>query len=262
MKSSNSDTPPRTSSSSQEEENVEELVNFNQIRSSFLPFNKLVKSIKSQIQLQHLVLLKKTPFWKIFKTIFDEKIATESFRKSNATICTIISSFDIETNKFRIGGRLLDIEEEQIETIFGLECGEEVFSISQKNRQETAFVKRYFGKGKKLTKVLIEKAIKKAINGKQTRDQKDFVKLLCLHICCTLLFPNKGSKLAWFFVNYVEKFEKIGTFNWAKAVKAFLLKSIQKYYASPMKVIGCVMLLPVRYKCVNCYFSFHSHLSN
>lgn len=109
----------------------------------------------------------------------------------------------------------------------------QIFPRSAQGAYHSVFVDEYFAGFDGIKKTYIYKALKKAVakvcEVKEVveKNNKDIVRLILLMLFITLLFPSARSTISWDLVKYCDELEKIEKYEWAKAVKNFLNKSIK-----------------------------------
>ncbi|KAM7460219.1 hypothetical protein LguiB_036413 [Lonicera macranthoides] len=76
-----------------------------------------------------------------------------------------------------------------------------------------------------------------------SKNIRDTVRMVCLHLYMTLLFANTGNSIGWFIVNWVGNLLTMANYNWARAIHEFLMNTLIKKEKRPSSVTGCTILL-------------------
>ncbi|KAI8532880.1 hypothetical protein RHMOL_Rhmol11G0250500 [Rhododendron molle] len=90
----------------------------------------------------HKKIMKKTPFWRIFKAIIDKKLTPALCRKSDRMIINIINAYDPATDGFKLGRKSIKLTRADIFNIFGISGGSEKVILKYGSRDSVEMVKR------------------------------------------------------------------------------------------------------------------------
>ncbi|KAI7993925.1 V-type proton ATPase subunit E [Camellia lanceoleosa] len=71
----------------------------------------------------HLAHLRTTLFWIMFEAILNNQLDHTEFRKGNDLIVRIIKSYSVREGKFVLGGRGVDVTDDDMKLLFGLQGG-------------------------------------------------------------------------------------------------------------------------------------------
>ncbi|KAM1158149.1 hypothetical protein ACFX2B_028440 [Malus domestica] len=213
---------------------------FLQYRSNMGIFAEAYKKFQNHIKPIHLELMERTPFWGLFKT-YREGIATDDAWKNDYDVIDIIETYNKNLKCFDIGGKRLTITAADIAAIFGLpDGGKTIEHGTRLSGSRMKFIKRNFGNLERLTKTAVESRMIEACKGGSKYDPKDFVRLVCIYFCVTLLFCNTNTIISWKLVSYCEDVNKMKEYAWSNATADFLDKSLAK---KSNYVTGCVAAL-------------------
>ncbi|XP_028119778.1 uncharacterized protein LOC114317267 isoform X2 [Camellia sinensis] len=190
----------------------------------------------------HLVHLRKTPFWLLFKAILENQLP--QFKKGGDMVVSIIQSYSVREGKFVIGGQSVDFTDEDVRLLFGLQCGDASLELMASPKPASDFVQRRCQGVSRITTKLVKDLLVKAAKGTTPRDYEDTVKLLCLYACVKLFFSTSGESVSWTFIRYVDNLDAMKSYNWAGAIRSSLMSSIRDFHRTPHKVTGCVIALP------------------
>ncbi|KAI8022380.1 Exocyst complex component SEC15A [Camellia lanceoleosa] len=83
---------------------------------------------------RHIRKIRKTPFAAMVDAIRAHNLIPQSFKKCDATVCRIIKTYNLEDEKFHIGGAKLPLRNNDIRLIFGLQCGKTKFGLSKRSK--------------------------------------------------------------------------------------------------------------------------------
>ncbi|GMQ05767.1 hypothetical protein CsSME_00050658 [Camellia sinensis var. sinensis] len=139
----------------------------------------------------HLVHLRKTPFWLLFKAILEDQLP--QFKKGGDMVVSIIQSYSVREEKFVIGGQSVDFTDEDVRLLFGLQCGDASLELTARPKPASDFVQRRCQGVSRITTKLVKDLLVKAAKGTTPRDYEDTVKLLCLYACVKLFFSTSGE---------------------------------------------------------------------
>ncbi|KAB2597275.1 hypothetical protein D8674_000195 [Pyrus ussuriensis x Pyrus communis] len=204
-----------------------------QYRAAFGPFLNVLNVLKLKIQEEHRDIIKGTPFWAMM------------CRKTYVDIIRIINCFIVETSEFKFGDRCEKLTGFEVEELFGLpNFGRDINLNERCSKFEEGFIKRNFKTVDRVTRQNIESAMITIVTGKTQQNREDFLCLMCLHLCITLLFCNSGSTISWNITSCCQDVRTMAGYNWAKATSDCLQKQLVKNFGKPSHVSGCVVLLP------------------
>ncbi|KAH7864155.1 hypothetical protein Vadar_026423 [Vaccinium darrowii] len=214
-----------------------------QFRSNLRPFFQLIK--EANFSTGQLEALKKTPFWLLFNAFISKKVHFSKIRKDDWFICGIIETYSREGKKFKLGNSWVALTNRDISLIFGIQSGclSMASKLSSLSKPSTPFVERNFNNDVSLTRPLLEACFRKVVKGKTQAHYEDVARVLCLHLCCTVFFPNKGNAIRWGFVRCIEDLETIKDYAWPGLIRKALISSIKSAEVSKL-VTGCALVLP------------------
>ena len=231
-----------------------------QYRCNVFGFAKSIQVYKPMLQQRNDVCnhLGKTPFWSLIKFYMDDEIiATERKKKSDMDLIKIIQCYDSKQQKFKFGDHEpRGISSEDVAQIFGLNNqGVELPNTdkSTKNMKDS-FVKTYFANQKIVKKKDIFEAYQKSIQDEPPAGAKATASIICAHLLQSLLFATSGTYISWSFITICGELDQISKYNWAKGVRDYLFKMINKSKKKRKNgeesatTSGCTALILVRNK--------------
>jgi hypothetical protein len=173
-----------------------------QYRSGFGPFFNVFNGLRLSIQKEHRDIMRETPFWGLFRA-FDESLVNENTcKKSYIDIIRIIQCFDARTRDFTFCGRREKFTGFDVEELLGLpNVGCEININKRSSKDNVDFVLRNFENTERVSRQNIESAMCKLVTCNTQQEREDFVCLVCLHFCITLLFCNSGNTVSWSIVS-------------------------------------------------------------
>ncbi|KAG5557089.1 hypothetical protein RHGRI_007373 [Rhododendron griersonianum] len=210
-------------------------------RSNLQAMVNLMRDLK--LQEHHLILLRKTPFWLLIDALKKKKLSNDNCTKFDKVALKIIKSYDHEGKTFKIGGRRVNIQANDVALIFGIVSGEEPITIQYQKRNEVQLLARRSLTTKGMTTKIVGNLIGSIIENDDEESIKDVVRLVCLYLCGTLFFSGRGIQISWSFVQLMEDLPAMSNYNWSQAILDNLRKSVEAYPTKPKNVAGCVMLL-------------------
>ncbi|KAI8533492.1 hypothetical protein RHMOL_Rhmol10G0015300 [Rhododendron molle] len=199
-----------------------------------------------QLQEHHLKLLRRTPFWLLIDALRKQRLSNDNCMKFDKVALKIIKSYDHEAKTFKIGGRGVKIQANDIALIFGIVSGEEPIPITnqyQKRNEVQLLIRRNLTETKGMTTKIVANLIESIIENDDKQAIKDVVRLVCLYLCGTLFFSGGGIQISWSFVQLMEDLPAMSNYNWSQAILDNLMKSVEACATKPKDVAGCVMLL-------------------
>lgn len=196
-----------------------------------MSFSKLLTNLdaaKKGFGLRHDNLMRITPFWGLYSANKGKLVSDKLYSKSDRLLAKLIGRYNTEVDVFRIGGRVVKFTAGHVSRILGLPCEGEKLSIHTHQQLEHPFGKRFFAGRCQLFLAKISSTLKEVIMNEDEKDIRYTVSLICLHLCTSLLFANTGSSIKWYIVNIVGDIEKMANYNWASAVRDWLVDDIAK----------------------------------
>ncbi|KAM7465736.1 hypothetical protein LguiB_013298 [Lonicera macranthoides] len=227
-------------------ENVRQIIigKKDQYRSSLVAFLKMLPELKSNgFGQHHEDLLKKTPFWTLYKSYNDGLVTEALYSESDRVLMKLIRCFDKEEKAFRIGGRIIEFTPMHVSHLLGLPNDGIQLKLHTKEGMKAEYGKRYFAGLRQLDLTHVKHALKLAVRGKSEENISDTVRLICLYLCTTLLFANIGNSIAWFIHNWMDDLEKMNGYNWSQVVHEWLIDDMIKKEDRPSSVTGCAIVL-------------------
>ena len=174
--------------------------------------------------------LEKTPFWSLIKLYMDHFLVVT--KKKN--------KFDTDwEQKFKFRDRdARGITPDDVAIIFGLNNdGVELPNTdkSSKSGKEDKFIEKYFHNVERVKQKHILQAYKKSLIYWALEGVRDTASIVCAHLIQSLLFANFGSYITWSFLQICARLDEISKYNWAKGVREYLLKMIDKLQTKKRK---------------------------
>ncbi|CAN6542256.1 unnamed protein product [Malus baccata var. baccata] len=195
-----------------------------QYRCNVFGFANAMQLYRPMLQQRQDVInhLAETPFWSLIKFYMDDEIvATDRKKKSDMDLIKIIQCYDSKQQRFKFGDHEPKaITSEDVVEIFGLNNqGVELPNTdkSTKNMKDS-FLKK---------KDIVE-AYQKSVQDKTPEGAKATASIICVHLLQSLLFATSGTYIAWSFITICGALDQISKYNWAKGVRDYLFKRINK----------------------------------
>ena len=194
----------------------------------------------------HIMYLKKTPFWKLFEAMLQSKIDQRKCRKFEESVLMVIRSYEKNSSAFRLGSKLVTFTRNDVQFIFGIECGVKEIDISCGSAASMEFVKRRdISPAQRLTSRNINFFIDKLLPSDKDEDVRDVVRLLCMHLFLSLFFSTSGTAVGWGYLKLMEDLEGMKEYDWAELITVAVMGSIHNHHKNPQKITGCVIALLV-----------------
>ncbi|CAL5428078.1 unnamed protein product [Camellia sinensis] len=165
------------------------------------------------------------------------------FRKGDDLIVRILRSYSVREGKFVLGGRAVDLTDEDMKLLFGLQGGNAFLDLTPRPRPASDFVQRKCPGTSRITAKLVKDLLMEASVGDTPNDHEDTAKFICLYVCGKLLFATSGETISWNLIRYVDNFDAMKLYDWGAAVRNMLMCSVRDFHRTPEKVTGCVVAL-------------------
>ncbi|KAM1137492.1 hypothetical protein FF1_035448 [Malus domestica] len=206
-----------------------------QYRCNMMGFADAMQLYKPTIQQRQDICdeLAKTPFWSLLKVYMDDiLITTDRKKKSGMDLIKIMQCYNSKEQKIKFGdNEAKGITNDDVVQIFGLNNrGVELPNTdkSTKHGKEDPFVDKYFKHAKVVKRKQLIEAYEKSLLDQSPQGAKDTTSIICAHLIQSLLFANSGTYITWSFLKICGELDEINKYNWAKGVKDYLLKMINK----------------------------------
>jgi hypothetical protein len=221
--------------------------------------------------------MKDTPFGALFMAFYNGDFSDDESKgyKSNVAVLRIVDAYDRDSKTFSIGGKKIQITNEDVALTFGLPLvGDDIIGnkICTEKNQKSGFLNFYFKGIKNITKVSIEDALEELlvqkrrrnvsdvtndeqfeqqmtmddiVKAKQNLTSQDFVSLIILYMAATLLFPGNKCTVPWYLVEQIVNIQTMKRINWAEAVKQKLIESLENFKVVTSELSGCTLQILV-----------------
>ncbi|KAM1097205.1 hypothetical protein ACFX19_014888 [Malus domestica] len=205
-----------------------------QYRCNVFGFANAMQLYRPMLQQRQDVInhLAETPFWSLIKFYMDDEIvATDRKKKSDKDLIKIIQCYDSKQQQFKFEDHEPKaITSEDVVEIFGLNNQEVELPNTDKSTKNMKdnFVKAYFAKQKIVKKKDIVEAYQKSVQDKTPEGAKAIASIICVHLLQSLLFTTSETYIAWSFITICGALDQISKYNWAKRVRDYLFKRINK----------------------------------
>ncbi|KAF7120080.1 hypothetical protein RHSIM_Rhsim13G0135500 [Rhododendron simsii] len=160
-----------------------------------------IKTLIEELNLSddHKKIMKKTPFWKIFKSIIENKLTSAHCRKSDKMIIRIINAYDLDTGGFNLGVKTIRITRDDIFSIFGITGDSVKVSFKYGSREGVEMVRRGSIKAERLSSSSLKELV------------KEYAFWLCEHTRLVKpLHPEESlSIIKWRTMDLVKAFREI-----------------------------------------------------
>ncbi|KAG5560077.1 hypothetical protein RHGRI_003387 [Rhododendron griersonianum] len=143
-------------------------------RSNLQAMVNLMRDLK--LQEHHLILLRKTPFWLLIDALKKKKLSNDNCTKFDKVALKIIKSYDHEGKAFKIGGRRVNIQTNDVALIFEIVSGEEPITNQYQKRNEVQLLARRSLTTKGMTTKIVGNLIGSIIENDDEESIKDVVR--------------------------------------------------------------------------------------
>ncbi|KAL7219437.1 hypothetical protein ACSBR2_012485 [Camellia fascicularis] len=191
----------------------------------------------------HIKQLQKTPFWVMIDAIRVNELDSKLFKKFDATVCRIIQTYNLEDEKFHIGGAKLPLPNNDIRLIFGVQCGKEKLDLTHGGKRPSDFMQRCCANVSRISSKVIKDLLSEAICGRTERDEEDVAKLVCFYICAKLFFATTGEHIGWAFVRVIDKLDTLKQYDWTATIRNTLIGLLNETHNRLERVTSCVVVL-------------------
>ncbi|XP_024172229.1 actin cytoskeleton-regulatory complex protein pan1-like [Rosa chinensis] len=225
-----------------------------QYRCNMIAFHDVLHKVYEQLNREEKMRLKaelkKTPFWNLIEA-YDKGLMTKNTTaKSDREMHRLVQCYKPALKKFKFGNKLAEISVSDVHYILGLPNQKSALTVPNpiddpKKPTDHPLVQRFFANDRRIKKARIMSCIDEQLREKAPGWIENMTKLLLLHLFITLLFASSGSTLGWSFVKCITDIETMRRYNWARAVRDYLLLCLQAATTGKARQIsGCVALIP------------------
>ncbi|KAL7226289.1 hypothetical protein ACSBR1_021411 [Camellia fascicularis] len=210
-------------------------------RSNMIGLIKLIKSIKfTQAQLG---CLRQTPFWHLLDALRNSEIDLNKCMKYDDVVVHVLQMYKASKDAFYIGEKKMNIHDNDIKLIFGVDCGTKPMDISYGAKPKTSIINKMCKNVSWLTSKWIRTLSTEALKGKKKYDNEEVARLVCMYACQKLFFSTSGETIRWGYYAHTVLLESMQEYDWAKQIRPTLTSFISQNNKKPAKVTSCVMLL-------------------
>ena len=167
-------------------------------RSNMQSMIKLMEEI--ELNEEHVKLLKKTPFWLLLDTFIHKKLKADQCLKHDEVVANIIQSYNGKF--FHIAGKQVKFTKNEVRLIFGIRDGDKEMKFTYCAKKSVPMLKRRNIALKRLTAKNVIKILNDCLK-KNTKENVENVRLICLHLCVSLFFSVGGTSVNWRYMDCV-----------------------------------------------------------
>ncbi|KAL8514788.1 hypothetical protein ACS0TY_013752 [Phlomoides rotata] len=215
---------------------------------------------------EHLVEIRRTPFWLMFKFIYqlDTTKLMRRCYKHETNIRELMLAFDHHAEKFVVGLELISLTSMDMQLIFGLIGGSKSIPLKNFEYKVAPWVKRCFRKyliydklrevleryqGKfVLYKYLIYDKLREVLERRDRTSCLDAARLTHIYLIAVVLAPNQNASIAPHLTRYLENLEETCNYDWCGYIVDMLINQIKD--TQNLKAGGCTIVLLVMLDCV------------
>ncbi|KAL7227233.1 hypothetical protein ACSBR1_022154 [Camellia fascicularis] len=210
-------------------------------KSSMTGLVKLMKRTKfTQAQLG---CLQQTPFWHVLDALRNSEIDLDKCMKYDDVVVHVLQMYKTSKDAFYIGEKKMNIHDNDIKLIFGVDCGIKLMDISYSAKPKIGIINKRCENVSRLTSKWIHTLLTEALKGKKKEDNEEVTQLVCMYACQKLFFSTSGETIGWGYYAHMVPLKSMQEYDWAKQIRTTLTSSISQNDKKPAKVTGCVMLL-------------------
>lgn len=198
--------------------------------------------------------IRKTPF-----SLFTEaaltmgSAETHMYRKSDHLISEIVKRAVARkipnADGFQFGSKIICPRRDDFELIFGVCDGSIPININNGPFDTIPFVSRHWPNRSDDSFLLVKPKIIALLNRKMKMDEtkpnvaEDVARLVHMLLLTVLFAPNNNQSVPWHLLRYIDRLDRICSYDWCGYMLEVLLDGIRK--ASSLKVPGCSVFLMV-----------------
>lgn len=206
--------------------------------------NGVIKTVQEiNLTTAHERQLRRTPFWAMINSIRKHNLSPNAYKKCDETVFRILQTYNVADEKFYIGGEGVPLRRSDIQLVFGIQCGVDQLDLAHGSRPPSDFIQRRCNIVGRISCKKIKELLDDAVQGDSRNDEEDVAKLLSLYICAKLFFTTTGESIGWAFVRVIDKLSTVQLYDWAAAIRAALIASLNEFHDRPERVTGCVVVL-------------------
>ncbi|KAL7176968.1 hypothetical protein ACSBR2_030328 [Camellia fascicularis] len=163
--------------------------------------------------------------------------------KYDDVVVHVLQMYKASKDAFYIGEKKMNIHDNDIKLIFGVDCGIKSMDISYGAKPKIDIINKRCKNVSRLTSKWIRTFLTEALKDKKKDDNEEVARLVCMYACQKLLFLTSGETIGWGYYAHVVPLESMQEYDWAKQIRTTLTSSISQNDKKLEKVTGCVMLL-------------------
>ncbi|XP_028057920.1 uncharacterized protein LOC114261803 [Camellia sinensis] len=175
----------------------------------------------------------------MINSIRKHNLSPNAYKKCDKTMFRILQTYNPEDEKFYIGGKGVPLRRSDIRLVFGIQCGVDQLDLAHRSRPPSDFIQRRCDIVGRILCKKIKELLDYALQGNSRNDEEDVAKLLSLYICAKLFFTTTGESIGWAFVRVIDKLSTIQLYDWAAAIRAALIASLNEFHNRPKRFFIC-----------------------
>ncbi|KAL7175137.1 hypothetical protein ACSBR2_028858 [Camellia fascicularis] len=153
---------------------------------------KLMKSTKfTQTQLG---CLQQTPFWHLLDALRNSEIDLDKCMKYDDVVVHVLQMYKASKDAFYIREKKMNIYDNDIKLIFGVDCGIKSMDISYGAKPKTGIINKRCKNVSRLTSKWIRTLLIEALKGKKKGDSEEVARLVCMYACQKLFSQQAVSQ--------------------------------------------------------------------
>ncbi|XP_012857591.1 PREDICTED: uncharacterized protein LOC105976874 [Erythranthe guttata] len=195
---------------------------------------------KLQLRKVHVECLKKTPFYHFVMPFVRGLITRGSVRGTQTGTVTMLFTYDKNCKAFILGGKKLIINLRECDLIFGITSGEDPVNRKRSQIYDSPLAMRKFRQYKKLRTCHLTEQLLKYIHSDKQEDVEDTVRIVIIHLLCTVFFVTDGGRVNWWMFRICNNLDLLNKYNWGKGIVDYFMHFVNRH--PPAKVRGCTPL--------------------
>ncbi|XP_024161254.1 uncharacterized protein LOC112168364 isoform X2 [Rosa chinensis] len=217
-----------------------------QYRASLQSFNEKMKTYRKVISPDAIMMLTSSPFWDIIKVFHLQFLEDSECKKVDEDILRMVMAYDTKKQGFVLDQTIHKITAEDVATCLGVRLQGVAFPLNKHHQKpkNNGIIDKYFADAKKVTKVMVDNALKEALKDPKKQVPIDVASLIVMNLFISFLFCTSGYTLSWKLVEVCTDWTSWRQYSWASLILDHLHNGLsKKQQEKDVALSGCLPLI-------------------
>ncbi|XP_062017675.1 uncharacterized protein LOC133734029 isoform X2 [Rosa rugosa] len=217
-----------------------------QYRASLQSFNEKMKTYRKVISPDAIMRLTSSPFWDIIKVFHLQFLEDSECKKVDEDILRMVRAYDTKKQGFVLDQTVHKITAEDVVTCLGVRLQGVAFPLNKHHQKpkNNGIIDKYFADAKKVTKVMVDNALKEALKDPKKQVPSDVASLIVMNLFISFLFCTSGYTLSWKLVEVCTDWTSWRQYSWASLILDHLHNGLsKKQQEKDVALSGCLPLI-------------------